>query len=74
MATQKQTKAPEVAPEVKPEVAVKAPEVKAEVAPTKTQGPIIEYVGEGAEKIQFKADPKAKLIRVNSNGLIATYF
>lgn len=35
-------------------------------------GPIIEYYGEGADKIKFESDPKAKRIRVYSTGHILT--
>lgn len=32
--------------------------------------PVIQYIGEGADKIKFEVDPKAKLIRVYSDGMI----
>jgi hypothetical protein len=35
-------------------------------------GPKIEYFGEGAEKIKFTVDPKAKTVRVHANGVILT--
>lgn len=55
-------KQPSPAPkkEVKPTVVDKAPSN-------------VEFVGEGAEKIKFTPDPKAKLIRVNSSGIVQTY-
>lgn len=34
--------------------------------------PIIEYFGEGAEKIKFTVDPKAARVRVYANGCILT--
>lgn len=40
-------------------------------APSKDQ-PIIQYFGEGADKVKFNVDPKAKLIRVYANGMILT--
>lgn len=36
----------------------------------KSAKPTVQYFGEGAEKIKFEADPKAKLIRVYSNGVV----
>lgn len=35
-----------------------------------SNAPKIEYVGEGADKIKFQVDPKAKLIRVYADGRI----
>lgn len=35
-----------------------------------TEGPVIEYVDEGAENVKFTADPNAKLIRVFSSGQV----
>lgn len=35
-------------------------------------GPKIEYLGEGAEKIKFTVDPKARVVRVFANGIILT--
>ena len=32
----------------------------------------IEFVGEGADKVKFTVDPKAKRVRVYANGLILT--
>lgn len=32
--------------------------------------PEIQYFGEGADKVKFEIDPKAKLIRVYANGTI----
>ena len=34
------------------------------------KAPKIEYYGEGADKVKFEIDPKAKLIRVYANGII----
>lgn len=73
MAKDKQTKTPE--PETKPTVeAVEAPEVVEQAEAPKAAGPVIEYVGEGADQIEFTADPNAKHIRVNVNGLITTTY
>lgn len=73
MAKDKQTKTPE--PETKPTVeVVEAPEVVEQVEAPKAAGPVIEYVGEGADQIEFTADPNAKHIRVNVNGLITTTY
>lgn len=40
--------------------------------PVKEQSdkPVIQYFGEGADKIKFEVDPKAKLIRVYNDGMI----
>lgn len=38
--------------------------------PAKSDKPIIQYIGEGADKIKFEVDPKAKLIRVYNDGMI----
>jgi hypothetical protein len=35
-------------------------------------GPKIEFFGEGADKVKFTVDPKAKRMRVYANGLIIT--
>ena len=32
--------------------------------------PEIQYYGEGADKVKFEIDPKARLIRVYGNGII----
>lgn len=32
--------------------------------------PVIQYFGEGADKVKFEVDPKAKLIRVYANGVV----
>lgn len=32
--------------------------------------PVIQYFGDGAEKVKFEVDPKATLIRVFANGTI----
>lgn len=32
--------------------------------------PEIQYFGEGADKVKFEVDPKAKLIRVYANGVV----
>ena len=42
--------------------------------PKESGGPKIEYIGEGAEKIKFSVDPKATVIRVYANGLIAVSY
>lgn len=34
--------------------------------------PVIEYHGEGADKVKFTVDPKARRIRVFANGCILT--
>ncbi len=34
------------------------------------KAPEIQYFGEGADKVKFEIDPKAKLIRVYGNGVI----
>ncbi len=50
----------------RPAKAPKAPAVE-------PQGqPAIEYIGEGADKIKFSVDPKAKRIRVFANGCVLT--
>lgn len=73
MAKDKQTKTPE--PETKPTVeVVEAPEVVEQAEAPKAAGPVIEYIGEGADQIEFTADPNAKHIRVNVNGLITTTY
>lgn len=79
MAKDKQTKTPE--PETKPTVeaveapeVVETPEVVEQAEAPKAAGPVIEYVGEGADQIEFTADPNAKHIRVNVNGLITTTY
>lgn len=54
--------------------------IPASAAPKKTpkapveesKGPKIEYFGEGAEKIKFTVDPKARAVRVFANGVILT--
>jgi hypothetical protein len=45
---------------------------QAEVKPTETKNPPIEYYGEGAEDVKFEIDPKAVLIRVYGDGRIVT--
>jgi len=49
-----------------PKKAPKAPKVE-----TGTE-PKIEFLGEGADKVKFTVDPKAKRIRVYANGTILT--
>lgn len=49
-----------------------APKKKPEGAPAPSDSPVIEYYGEGADKVKFTIDPKAKRIRVYSNGLVLT--
>ena len=34
--------------------------------------PEIQYFGDGADKVKFEIDPKAKLIRVYGNGVVLT--
>jgi hypothetical protein len=54
--------------------------IPASAAPKKTpkapaeesKGPKIEYLGEGAEKVKFTVDPKARAVRVFANGIILT--
>jgi hypothetical protein len=68
-----------------PEVAPKAAEVAAQVAPIETpeeapaaspvvptpnKDPRIEYIGEGAEQVNFVPSPKAVSVRVHGNGLV----
>jgi hypothetical protein len=36
----------------------------------KEDKPEIQYFGEGAEKVKFEVDPKAKLIRVYGSGIV----
>jgi hypothetical protein len=36
----------------------------------KEDKPVIQYFGEGAEKVKFEVDPKAKLIRVYGTGIV----
>lgn len=38
--------------------------------PKTTQGPVIEYFGEGAEDLKVEIDPKAIHVRVYSTGLV----
>lgn len=45
---------------------------KAPAVESKDTKPVIEYHGEGAEKIKFTVDPKAARIRVYANGCILT--
>lgn len=52
----------EVVPQEKPKATKKVAE----------DGPKIEFFGEGAEKVKFTVDPKAKRIRVYAGGLIMT--
>lgn len=47
-----------------------APKKKPEGAPAPKDSPVIEYYGEGADKVQFTVDPKAKRIRVYSGGMV----
>ena len=46
------------------------PQQDPKVLPQANPSPIIEYVGEGAEKVKFTINPKATRIVVNANGLI----
>lgn len=46
------------------------PEMITEVTPEVASGPVIEYVGEGAELIKFNINPKATKYVVNANGMI----
>lgn len=44
---------------------------KEEGAPAPSSEPVkVEYIGEGADKIKFKVDPKATRIRVYADGRI----
>jgi len=36
----------------------------------KSDKPNIQYFGDGADKVKFEVDPKAKLIRVYGNGIV----
>lgn len=48
-----------------------APKKKSEGASApKEASPVIEYLGEGADKVKFTVDPKARLIRVYADGRI----
>lgn len=66
-------------PKVVPQV---APEVMTEAEPTPvgdsmlatTFGPIIEYLGEGAERIKFPINPKAVKYIVRADGQIQEIF
>lgn len=51
------------APKADPVVAPKA-------APQKPKGPIIEYFGEGAEKVKFTINPKASHYKVYADGSV----
>lgn len=42
----------------------------AEEPQEKKDNPVIQYFGEGAEKVKFEVDPKATLIRVYANGVV----
>lgn len=42
----------------------------AEDAPVEKKEPEIQFFGEGADKIQFEIDPKARLIRVYNSGVV----
>lgn len=42
----------------------------AEEPQEKKDTPVIQYFGEGAEKIKFEVDPRATLIRVYANGVV----
>jgi len=39
----------------------------------KTEGPVIEYIGVGAELVKFTINPQATRYVVNANGLIREY-
>lgn len=45
-------------------------EEKAPTPKKKTDGPLIEYFGQGADKVKFEVDPKARHIRVFGDGRI----
>jgi hypothetical protein len=49
-----------------------APEDKPKAPKKVPDGPKIEYFGDGADKVKFTVDPKAKSVRVYANGLILT--
>jgi hypothetical protein len=65
-----------------PSEIIETREVESEETVTETQdeavqeapanGPVIEYIGEGAEEVEFTVDPKATTIRVYANGIILT--
>jgi len=38
--------------------------------PKENKAPEILYFGDGADKVKFEVDPKAKLIRVYSSGIV----
>jgi hypothetical protein len=46
------------------------PGVKDAPATDKSAKPEVQYFGEGADKVKFEVDPKAKLIRVYSTGMV----
>ena len=46
-----------------------APKKEPKVAP---KSPNVEYIGEGAEKVKFTVDPKAKRTRVYASGVVVT--
>lgn len=58
----------------KPNQESAAPKKEPKAAPVAPKAPSnVEFIGEGAEKIKFTADPKAKLIRVYANGIVTSY-
>lgn len=47
-----------------------AMKVEAPKKSSKEDKPEIQYFGDGADKVKFEVDPKAKLIRVYGNGIV----
>lgn len=47
-----------------------APKKKSEGASAPKDQPVIQFMGDGADKVKFTVDPKAKLIRVYPDGRI----
>lgn len=49
------------------------PEMTSEVTPKAASGPVIEYIGDGAEKVKFTINPKATRYVVTTGGLVKEY-
>ena len=61
----------QAAPQVDPEITPTVTPIEAEVAPVEiAAGPTIEYLGEGAELVEFTINPKATSYVVRGDGLI----
>lgn len=61
---------PQVAPIETLEVAPAAPSVE---APKATPGPVINLIGEGADKVKFTINPKAARYDVHSTGMVVEH-